>query len=275
MNFEKIQYIFIIPFIGAFLFGCNQSTSEEFTDEEGNLVIREWYNKTQVKSVKTYLNTEQTAYQYIAFYRDGIMRDSATYINDKLQGLRKYYDKNSGLMHLDNYKLGMLDGPQTAIFSSGIKSFEGTRSNNLKVGEWKFYYPNGKMITYEHYDSTGRLKYLKKYDKDGTIIKTDGTALIAADLITPNPLVQLPVSGYAGIALPEGCSVYFKLTDITGGNPEIILETSVDMSPIYWNRTFATPGEKQIELVLTITDHKSGETEENRYTYLFSVESNQ
>ena len=61
---------------------------------------------------------------------------------------------------------------------TGVTGFEGFRKNNLMVGEWKFHFSNGHPITYEYYDSLGAMKYFRKYDDDGNVLKVNGLGMI-------------------------------------------------------------------------------------------------
>jgi len=254
--------------------GCKQNTVEEFTDKDGNLVIREWYNKSQIKSIKTFTNPEQTNFRYMVFYKDGLLKDSAVFVNGRVTGLRKYYEASSGLMHLESYQNGLLNGPHKAVFSSGVSSFDGYRKDNKKVGEWKFFYPSGKMITYEYYDSTGRLKYIRKFDQDGRTLKTDGSGLIDIGLQKTNFKLQEVVSGNAFVAIPDGCTVFLKIEDISTASYQLLYENQIVKSPDKWSIMFTIPGLKKLQFTLLIKDDKTGEEEQSVLEQLLNVEAN-
>jgi len=256
------------------LIGCNQNTIEEFTDKNGNVVIREWYNKSQIKSIKTFTNPEQTNFRYMVFYKDGLLKDSAVFVNGKVTGLRKYYEVSSGLLHLEHYQNGLLNGPHKAVFSSGISSFEGFRKDHNKVGEWKFFYPSGRMITYEYYDSSGILKYFRKFDQDGRTLKTDGSVLIDIGLQKTNFKLQELISGNALVAIPEGCSVFLDIEDLSAPNAQPFFDEQIIKSPVYWEIMFDIPGEKNLQFTLLIKDDKTGKQEQSILEQLINVEAN-
>lgn len=271
------EFIYTIIFILAMLLlaACQHNTIEEYTDKEGNQVIREWYNKSSIKSIKTFTNPEKTNFRYVVFYKDGLLKDSAMFVNGKITGLRKYYEASSGLLHLESYKNGILNGSQKAVFSSGISSFEGYRKDNQKVGEWKFFYPNGKLITYEYYDSTGRLKYFKKYDQNGANLKTDGTGLIEVVILQSDFKIQEPVVGYATVALPDGCSLRLTIKDVAENvNAQPFFDQQIVESPVPWQKMFSTSGEKKLQFTLTITNNQTGEVEQSVFDQSINVESN-
>jgi hypothetical protein len=265
---------YILSFFASLLIvlGCKQNTVEEYIDKDGNKVIREWYNKSQMKSVTIYTNADQTNFYYMAFYRDGTLKDSATFVNEKIHGIRKFYEESTGLLHYENYDNGLLNGPQKAIYSSGISSFEGYRLNNHKVGEWKFFYSTGKLITYEFYDSTGRLKYIKKYDNDGSILKSDGNGIITVVTEKTSLSQQESATGYAIVAMPEGCTFRLTITDISSGQDSqpFFIEKPASTRAM-WEKTFTSPGEKRLLFTYSITNKQSGEKEISNYEQVIIV----
>lgn len=274
MTFKETIYAILLFAFIVFFTGCRHNTVEEYTDKDGHKVIREWYNKSQIKSIKTFTNPDQTNYRYMAFYKDGLLMDSATFVNGKINGTRKYYEASTGLLHTENYRNGMLNGPHKAVFGSGISSFEGYRKDNQKVGEWKFYYPSGKLITYEYYDSTGRLKYFKKYDKDGSILKTDGSGLIEVVFQQTTFKLSEPVSGSVLIATPDGCSFRLTISDITfRDNEQPFFDKQIFKSPTTWEKVFETPGEKKLLFTLIVTNKETGEKEQSTLERVVNVEA--
>ena len=137
--------IFIV--IQIALFSCKNKTTQD-KDANGNIVVMEWYNKNKVKSVKTISGSNPNDFVYVEYTKDGTILDSARYINDTIEGTRKFYEEKTLLLHTENYHHGLLNGPHKAIYSSGVAGFEGFRKNNLMVGEWKFHFSDGHPITY-------------------------------------------------------------------------------------------------------------------------------
>jgi len=81
MASKKTTYTILLSAFILLFIGCQNNTIEEYVDKDGNKVIREWYNKSQIKSIKTFTNPEQTNYRYMAFYKDGLLMDSATFVH--------------------------------------------------------------------------------------------------------------------------------------------------------------------------------------------------
>jgi len=253
--------IFIVALIS--LASCNNKITKE-TDQHGNTVIKEWYNKSQVKSIKTILSKSVNDYIYILYDKDGRLLDSARYINDTLEGMRKFYEEKTTLLHTENYHHGLLNGTHKAIYSSGVTGFEGYRKNNLMVGEWKFHFVNGHPITYEYYDSTGVMKYFRKYDDNGNVLKVDGLGLIQVKSDPSKLESTQTLFGFVEAAVPPGCTTKFTIEKNNEEQAsEKYLEMKLEKPKTDWEIIFAEPGQKKLKFKITITDNKTGKEEES------------
>jgi hypothetical protein len=249
----------------AFLFftSCKDRITEE-TDQYGNKVIKEWYTKNRIKSIKTIYNVLPSDYLLVKYDKNGRLIDSARYLNDTLEGMRKFYEGKTLLLHTENYRHGMLDGIHKATFNTGVTGFEGFRKNNLMVGEWKFHFANGHPITYEYYDSTGVMKYFRKYDDNGNVLKVDGFGMIQVKSDS-SPLGSNGVlSGFVEAAIPPGCTTQFIIEEIKDGQAEKkYLDITLDKPKSRWEIMFDEPGKKSLKYIITITDNKTGKIEES------------
>jgi len=254
--------IFLFTGIQVLFSSCRNNQIEESFDSEGKLVIKEWYNENDIKSTTTYFNEEKTDYLFVTWLEDGQLMDSARYINDTIEGLRKVYDADAGLMHYETYQNGHLDGMHKAVYDNGVTSFEGFWKNYVKVGEWKFHFPEGKPITYEFYDSTGRLKYFRKYDEDGTVLKVEGSGLISVQAIKSVVNPGEFVSGKIEAAVPPGCKTELNIVEILNGEGSNSLMRIGLSDPVKdWKLRFGAPGRKELEFTIKITDQLTGKEE--------------
>lgn len=253
------------------LFSCSGSEHEEFYNEQGKLVVKEWYNKSSLKSSITYLDDSLKKYIYISYHTDGRLKDSAKYINDTIEGLRKFYDPSTGLTHYENYRNGILNGVHKAEYNSGVTSFEGFRKNNQMVGEWKFHFLSGKPITYEYYDSIGKLLYFRKYDENENVMKATGTELI--NVFTDRDRVSMNeiCSGYVEAAKPSHCEL--NLTIEEGGSSQVLFSKDIENPITYWEIIFDDPGEKKLKFNLLVKDKKSGESQSYSVVQNITVEA--
>ncbi|OQX78919.1 MAG: hypothetical protein B6D61_04490 [Bacteroidetes bacterium 4484_249] len=269
---DKPYPVFIILLI-ALLFSCSSGFHDEFYDDNGNLVEREWYDKQNLESTTTYLNPDHTEYIYTSWYSDGRLNDSARYINDTLDGLRKFYEKNTGLVHYENYNYGVLNGVHKAVYNSGVTSFEGYRKDNWKVGEWKFHFPNGNPITYEYYDSVGKLLYFRKYDNEGNVLKETGKELIGVTIKQTSVNESESCTGFVEAAVPPGNKTILSIAEeIPGQNPDEFFTTEMKKPKIKWETRFDSPGDKKLLFTLKVKEIKTGE--EETYTFEQKIKVN-
>ncbi|MBN3035196.1 MAG: hypothetical protein JW861_06390 [Bacteroidales bacterium] len=198
------------------LTSCRQNKKQSYRDEKNREVEAEYYSDGSVRNAFTYLNRERTEYIYVAYNSDGRLVDSARYINDTVEGVRKVYESSLGLLHIEHYSRGILDGPHKAVYDNRITSFEGFRRNGQKVGEWLFHYPDGRMITYEYYDSLGNIRYLRKYDETGSYLKASGYPLIrieaSGDTVTQNDTLRVLIE----VATPPECVTSVRIAGMAG-----------------------------------------------------------
>ena len=253
--------IFIVTQIT--LFSCKNKTTQE-KDPNGNIVVMEWYNKNKVKSVKTISGSNPNDFVYVEYTKDGTILDSARYINDTIEGTRKFYEEKTLLLHTENYTHGLLNGPHKAIYNSGVAGFEGFRKNNLMVGEWKFHFSDGHPITYEYYDSLGAMKYFRKYDDDGNVLKVNGLGMIQVKSDQSKLDSLQTLFGFVEAAIPPGCITQFTIQEIKDGQPAgILLDEPLTAPKTEWKISFTEPGTKNLKYMVTITDKKTGKKEES------------
>ena len=273
LSAEKLYPSFVI-LLFTILFSCRSGYHEESYDDNGNLVIKEWYDKHNLKSSTTYLNPNQEDYISAIWYRDGRLMDSARYINDTVDGLRKFYEEVTGLMHYENYNYGVLNGVHKAQYNSGVYSFEGFRKNNRMVGQWKFHYPNGNPITYEYYDSTGKLLYFRKYDEDGSVLKKIGKELIGVTTRKISISESENCTGFVEAAVPPGCETVLSIKEeIPGQSPNEFFNVEMKNPKINWERKFDSPGNKNLKFTLKVKDKKTCEEKIYIFEQMIKVEA--
>jgi uncharacterized protein len=114
---------------------------------------------------------EGTAYLY---FPDGKIQQTFSYEEGKKEGLSKEFDKDGNVITLYEYNNDFLISRQ---------KINRVDSKGLKQGDWKDFYPNGKLKTektfiddqlhgyYKEYDTKGNLVLTMLYDK-GAIVKS-------------------------------------------------------------------------------------------------------
>ncbi len=250
-----IAFLFIFVF-----FSCGNSViKKEFCNSEGQQVVQEWFNDNQIKSSIIYFDKSGENYVSVSYNIQGRMIDSAVYKNGHPEGVHKYFDANSGLTHIETYKNGMLTGISKAIYDNGVTSFQGYMKNNNKAGEWIFHYRDGRPITYEFYDSSGKIKYFKKYDDSGNTEKVTGSGIIDVVLNTEKTDANTLIKANVTVASPSGSKTGLS---VSKDGTTIVNSYNLKKPVIQFVFPEDKKGEKIYNFILTMKDEKNGKTEE-------------
>lgn len=244
---------------------CNHTSKNEYTNSDGNRVVEELYTTSNLKSRTIFLSPDSSDYIFISYYENGDMQDSAHYINNLVEGLRKYYDQQGDLLHFENYKSGIFNGTHKALYSNGFSSFEGYHMNGYKVGEWTFHYPDGRPITYEFYDSTGRIKYFRKFDEKGNTTESNGSAIIGISVlqneINNDTAIFEVISAY-----PPSYSIGLEIMD---KNENSLFNQTITTNKTLCNLVFTEKGETDLEISLNMFDSEFGKAEHHKKDFKF------
>lgn len=270
-----MKSLFLIFLLLTLIAGCKQKTTSQLTTHSGDLVLEEYYSSGQLKSSKLFYNEAQTDYLYTAYYENGDLMDSVTYYNNVPEGKRIFFEQASGLKHIEYYLNGLLEGINMGIYKNGVKNYEGFRKAGHKAGEWIFRNPEGVSLTYEFFDSTGRLVYFRKYDERGNYQKSNGAVLIHTSL--SENLILPGDSLHAGItaAVPPGCES--KLTIIVDGDQtdeETILTEILKTPRNSFGFLVSEPGDYNIIFHMAVTDLSTGKEEESKVEKKITVKEN-
>jgi antitoxin component YwqK of YwqJK toxin-antitoxin module len=143
------------------------------TTEKINYLIGKrngWYYKYKkepsrgvyVYSKELYAADKKEGIAYI-YFPDGKIQQTVAYNNGKKQGLSKEYDKEGNIISLLEYNNDFL------ISRERINRID---SKGLKQGEWKEFYPNGRIKTEKTYVNDLLHGYYKEYDNRGILVLT-------------------------------------------------------------------------------------------------------
>lgn len=89
----------------------------------------------------------------------------------------KYYP-NGQIEEICTYRNGKMDGKLVVYYETGVLYGEGRMSKNRFVGEWRTYYPDGRIMTIEKYNRRGKLKTFDSWDQKGNHVIVDGTGTL-------------------------------------------------------------------------------------------------
>jgi antitoxin component YwqK of YwqJK toxin-antitoxin module len=91
----------------------------------------------------------------------------AFYIDEWLEGEFLSFHDNGQLEEKSHYTKNCLNGEYKLWYSSGQLEMEGSYANGdieIKVGEWKTYWENGKLKSREYYDRGWADRRYESYD---------------------------------------------------------------------------------------------------------------
>jgi len=130
------QYVSTLMLSGSlFLAACNYFSATEVAeshDEQGRL---ERYERRKKDFAKEGL--------YQKFHPNGKVALEAHYINDTLDGVRKFFYPNGGVESIENFVQGEFHGPYQHFYENGTLQLEQVFIDGALQGLSKTHYPNG------------------------------------------------------------------------------------------------------------------------------------
>jgi len=101
------------------------------------------------------------------YYQMGRMAYQVNYINDKRDGILKWYDKQSNLLSEINYELGSIIGEEKSYYTNKQLKHIVTYVNDLKEGLQKEYFSTGNIALEVTYSKGKKNGVQKEYTNDG------------------------------------------------------------------------------------------------------------
>jgi antitoxin component YwqK of YwqJK toxin-antitoxin module len=83
--------------------------------------------------------------RYEKFYADGKKYIEATYVNDSLDGERRFFYPNGNIESVETYQRGVFHGPYRHYYETGTLQLEQVYVKGVLQGISKRYYPNGQV----------------------------------------------------------------------------------------------------------------------------------
>ena len=121
-----------------------------------------------IKSNENFVNGDPTG-KYKYYYENGNLRQSGCITNTFKNGEILSYHKDGTSKSLETYILGIRSGPQKYFYEDGIVSHEGKYKDNIRVGLWTWFWPNGEKLKEEQY--VNKVLYqVSEWQDDGTVI---------------------------------------------------------------------------------------------------------
>ena len=135
-------------------------------DENGDLVsVWKYSNDKKIEDAEevTKLDVQNE------YYPDGKLKASGTYRNGVPEGIRREYNTEGEILRSFIYSNGYVtgegivredglkDGPQKEFYKDGTLRAEGEYKEGKPVGEWKYFYPGGKLEQAGKYSASGKM----------------------------------------------------------------------------------------------------------------------
>jgi antitoxin component YwqK of YwqJK toxin-antitoxin module len=71
---------------------------------------------------------------------------------------------------LSTYRDGQLDGPEVEYYPDGTKESEGQYAMGVVVGEWRTWYPDGRLKEFNLFDRWGDVRKIQEWDPQGNLV---------------------------------------------------------------------------------------------------------
>jgi antitoxin component YwqK of YwqJK toxin-antitoxin module len=137
------------------------SSLQNFKDGEKSGVQKDFYANGQVMAEWNFENNLKNG-KYTAWFYSGVVSQEGFYSNDLKTGKWITYFDNGKTAEIENYFMNFLTDSAATFYKNGTirsKSYYGANPGFLKsnhpVGDYFYYYPNGKDSVYRHFDWLG------------------------------------------------------------------------------------------------------------------------
>lgn len=105
-----------------------------------------------------------------AKYSNGQYSSWQEYVNGVGQGKWINYYENGNYKEIGYYNNNLVEGPITKYYENGNLKAEGTYKDwRVKIGKWKYFDEDGKLVNVVDYGKKGSIEEVKEYYKRGDI----------------------------------------------------------------------------------------------------------
>ena len=144
------------------LVACSDVETIEESDAEG-------YRTVFTRNKETTLREGS----YERFTPDGTRIESASYVQDKLQGERRLYSEDGNLTTVERYVDGRFEGPFETFYPGGEPQLYGVYKNDVLSGPVVRYYESGDTMEVVQFENNQESGAFTEY-YDGGILKARG-----------------------------------------------------------------------------------------------------
>ena len=129
----------------------NEQADTSYYPREGSRVV--WYESGD-KAAETEYHEHKENGLWRVWYENGNLKEETNYKAGKINGITKTWNEDGQLTGECSYKNGLEDGRCYEKYTMNPQAFiyDGTYKKGVKVGEWKEWDEDGKLVKVENHD---------------------------------------------------------------------------------------------------------------------------
>jgi antitoxin component YwqK of YwqJK toxin-antitoxin module len=151
-----IQIKFQVLLLICFFVSCNNREKVIALYIDGR-IKQEGYKNNEGKIDGTLFN----------YYKNGIVSSKINFTNGIQEGEAFYYDSSGKLTNVTNFRNSKLNGKETHYYENGNIKWVKYFVDNIALDHDTAFYPDGNKLFISDFDSNGKLKTIKYYNKNG------------------------------------------------------------------------------------------------------------
>lgn len=233
--------------------------------------ITEKYNNGVVKTKVCNIDSQKKQYRVIHYYENQMPMDTFYYNADTITYAASY-DKDS-VRCITEFAKGQPNGNKKCYYKNNALYSVGHLFNGNQIGEWKFFYPNGRIESYEYFVGSGKRVFLRRYKMDGTVEKSMGQCI--AYVYSDNDTIMSKGQNYSAaifLVNPPDCRVVLSLARLDDhGNIVKQKEAKIENSIAYINFKSEEVKTHRIAYIWEMHDSQGKLIDKGQYLQTFVV----
>lgn len=167
----KTQCILIFLSLPFFLMGQRTLSMAEVEGRQ-ELSMSEVVGRTSAGVYRYYASGETVPFTGVLYAKhpNGKFSSWQEYVDGVGQGQWINYYENGNYQEIGNYEQNRVEGPIKKFHPNGMIQAEGTYKEwRIRIGVWKYYDTDGKLLRSENYGEKGSITEVKAYYERGDI----------------------------------------------------------------------------------------------------------
>lgn len=259
---ETKYYIFLFAFLGCTSSSENDQTTSTYTDTS-------YYDSGNIKEINNYINDNKKQGISVSYFENSDTMSVAFYHSGVKDSVETLYYPSGDIKTMSSWQKGILVGEQINYFDEIRRVYYTIKnSDTIRVEE--------QMISeYLFHDTKGNVKYYRKYNSEGDLIKEEGSGIIIVhklhDLnsIEVNDTIKLQYL----LASPRFVHRGLKIVEYHNNNliEEKALMINEEYTSAFHNTIVSKPGEYKIYGISFFEDAFNSNVKIDTALYTFLV----